>query len=94
MLFVVLCIDGPNATALRKELKERHLRHLADHSEAIKIAGPFLGASGESIGGLAIMSASSENEALALVGKDPLVIAGAFSRVECYAWKQVIGLPI
>jgi uncharacterized protein YciI len=94
MLFVVLCIDGPNAAKLREELGDEPRQYLIDKQKSIKIAGPFLGDTGQSIGGLAIIHGETEDDVRALIESHPLVSAGAFSRVELYAWKQLIGTAL
>ncbi len=94
MLFVVLCIDGPNAAELREKLKDAPQQYLINNQQSIKIAGPFLGDAGQSIGGLAIIHGETEDDVRALIEGHPLVKAGAFSRIELYAWKQLIGTAV
>jgi uncharacterized protein YciI len=94
MLFVVLCTDGPDAADLREKLKGEPEQYLIDNQQSIKVAGPFLGDAGQSIGGLAIIYGEAEEDARALIEGHPLVRAGAFSRIELYAWKQLIGTPM
>lgn len=94
MLFVVLCIDGPNAAELREKLNDAPMQYLIDNQQSIKIAGPFLGGAGQNIGGLAIIHGETEDDVRTLIESHPLVSAGAFSRVELYAWKQLIGTAL
>jgi hypothetical protein len=87
MLYVIVGHDAPDAAQKRPAVRPAHLEHLAPLARAgrIKLAGPFLDATGS----LIVVEADSLAEVWALVGKDPYVTEGIFNQVEVKPFKQV-----
>ena len=88
MLFVIVGHDAPDAAQKRPAIRPAHLEHLAPLARAgrIKLAGPFLDATGS----LIVVEAESLADVWAIVAKDPYVTEGIFNRVDVKPFKQVL----
>ena len=94
MLFVLICTDKPNSTAIRMDARPRHLAYIEAHRSRVPIAGPFTSEDGQSMtGSLIVLDADSLEAARAFSADDPYVQAGLFSSVEIRPWKWTIGAP-
>jgi uncharacterized protein YciI len=95
MLFALLCKDKPDALQLRKDTRPKHLDHLNTMNEKgqLKMAGPFLGADGNSNGSLLIVEAADEREARAIAEADPYAEAGLFAAVEIRPFRWTVNNP-
>lgn len=92
MLFVLTCIDKPNAGALRMEIRPRHLAYIEAKRAAVKLAGPFLSEDGQAMtGSLIVIEADSLAAAEAFAAADPYALGGLFASVDIRAWRCSIG---
>jgi uncharacterized protein YciI len=92
-LFLLLCTDRPDARELRAATREAHLAHLAKHTEAVKLAGPWLDeADGGPLGSMLVIEAADIDAAYAFAAADPYAKAGLFAAVEIRPWRRVVGV--
>ena len=87
MLFVIVGYDAPDAKEKRPVHRPAHLEHLKPLSAAgkVRLAGPLT----DGTGSLIILEAESRAEVWELIGRDPYVTQGVFSRVEVHPFLQV-----
>ena len=91
-LFVLVCIDKPNALALRMATREAHFAYANSlPTGAIRLGGPFLDANGDMAGSLIIVDMADMAAAEAFSQGDPYRKAGLFERVEIRPWKATFG---
>ena len=91
-LFVLVCIDKPNALALRMATREAHFAYANSLATgAIRLGGPFLDANGDMAGSLIIVDMADMAAAEAFSQGDPYRKAGLFERVEIRPWKATFG---
>jgi uncharacterized protein YciI len=90
-LFVLTCLDKPNALAQRVAGREAHLAHLAAQGEAIRLAGPFLDADGNMCGSMIVLDAPDLAAAQAVAAADPFATGGVFERVEVRPFRVSLG---
>ena len=94
MLFVLICTDKPNATALRADTRQRHLAYIDAHKDQVKIAGPFTSDDGQTmLGSMIIIEAADAAAARTFAANDPYALAGLFQSVEIKPWRWLIGAP-
>jgi uncharacterized protein YciI len=89
--FVLICIDKPNALALRMATREAHFAYGRATPGMIRLGGPFLNEAGEMAGSLIIMEAADLAAAKAWQAADPYNLAGLFERVEIRPWRATFG---
>lgn len=93
MLFVLTCIDKPNAGALRMEIRPRHLAYIEANRAAVKLAGPFLSEDGQAMtGSLIVLEVESLSAAQAFAAADPYALGGLFASVDIRPWRCSIGV--
>ncbi len=87
MKFVMIGLDGPEGSDLRKRLRPSHLERLEKLAveKKLLLAGPF----GDKSGSLIVFEAGSLEEAVAWGEADPYVSGGVFSRYEIKPFMQV-----
>jgi len=90
-LFVLTCIDKPNALDARMAAREGHLAYVRENIEMVKLAGPFLSEAGEMAGSMLILEAPDRAAVEAFSAADPYVKAGVFGSVDIRAFKCSIG---
>jgi len=90
-LFALICIDKPNALALRTATRPAHLAFIETRKGMIRLSGPFLDEAGNMNGSLLILEAPDAEAVRAFSDADPYAQAGLFERVEIRAWKPVAG---
>jgi uncharacterized protein YciI len=90
-LFVLTCLDKPDALDLRLSTREAHLAFIAANREAIRAAGPLLNEAGEMCGSMLIIEAQDQAAAAALAGQDPYLDAGLFESTTLRPWKLAVG---
>jgi hypothetical protein len=89
MLYVLICEDKPDSEALRKSVRDQHLKHLNAHD--VRYAGPMLAEDEATmIGSVIVIEADDRAAADAFASADPYRGAGLFERVTIRAFKQVI----
>ncbi len=94
MLFALICLDKPNSTALRAEVRGTHLAYVEAQRGAVKVAGPFLSDDGQAmIGSLIILEAADMAAARVFAANDPYALAGLFQSVEIKPWRWIVGAP-
>lgn len=94
MLFVLICMDKPNSSAVRAAARADHIAYIEVQKGAVKIAGPFLSDDGQTmLGSLLILEAADIAAAGAFVANDPYALAGLFESVEIKPWRWTIGAP-
>lgn len=93
MLFALICHDGPDGPALRREHRPAHLAWLDGHGAKVRLAGPFLDEAGQPIGSLLLIEAEDHAAAQAFAAEDPYARAGLFAKVTIRAWRQVLPKP-
>ena len=94
MLYVLICTDKPNSTAVRMEARSRHLAYIDQHKAHIPIAGPFMSEHGQTmLGSLIVFEAADLAAARAFSAQDPYTQAGLFSNVDIKPWRWTLGAP-
>lgn len=89
-LFVLTCIDKPNALELRLKTREAHLAYVRNPA-VVKLGGPFLDEAGEMAGSLLIIEAEDLAAAKAFGAGDPFFIAGVFQSVDVRPFRLTLG---
>ena len=91
-LFVLTCIDKPNALELRMATREAHFAYAHGFpAGVIKLGGPFLDEKGDMAGSLIVLDVADLAAAQAFNRGDPYQKAGLFERVEIRPWKSTFG---
>jgi uncharacterized protein YciI len=93
MLYALICTDKPNSTDLRAKVRPEHVTYLNSLGQALKFAGPFLDAAGNSNGSLVMIEAESQAAAHHVAAQDPYNLAGLFASVEIRPWKWTLKNP-
>ena len=89
-LFVLTCIDKPNALERRMGAREAHLAYVRE-SGIVKIGGPFLDEQGGMAGSLLIIEAADLAAARAFSASDPYTQADLFESVDVRPFKLTLG---
>jgi uncharacterized protein len=89
MLFAIICIDKKGGDALRSAKVTQHLDYLHT-GKTVKLAGPFMDASGNMNGSLLIVEAKDYAAAESWAAAEPFNRAGLFERVEIRGWFSVM----
>lgn len=90
-LFVLHCVDKPNALELRMANREAHLAYVGGQKDKLKLAGPMLDADGNMAGSMLILDVADLAEAQAFAAGDPYNKAGLFERVDIHPFKATLG---
>jgi uncharacterized protein YciI len=90
-LFALICIDKPDALALRMATRQAHFDYIGSHPGVLRLGGPFLDEAGEMAGSLMIIEAADLAAAEAFSAGDPYRKAGLFERVEVRPWRATFG---
>jgi uncharacterized protein YciI len=93
MLFVFHALDKPDHLHLRRAHTDEHVAYVKGASSVtLVLAGPFIGADGESvIGSLIVVDAADADTARAFFENDPYNKAGLFEATRITAWRKTIG---
>jgi uncharacterized protein YciI len=89
-LFVLTCIDKPNALERRVGARDAHLAYVRG-SGIVKLAGPLLDERGEMAGSLLIVEAADLAAAQAFSADDPYAQADLFESVDVRPFKLTLG---
>ena len=82
MLYAVTCVDKPESTDLRKELRPPHMEYLATQSDIIVLAGATQTDDGETAtGSLLVVNVDGRPAAEAFAKGDPFNKGGLFASV-------------
>jgi uncharacterized protein YciI len=90
-LFVLHCLDKPNALDVRMGAREAHLAYVRERLDIVKLGGPMLDDNGEMAGSLLIVDVADKVAAEAFSAEDPYTRAGLFQRVDITAFKATLG---
>lgn len=91
MLFAVLFTDKPDHGALRAQHLDAHIRWVAQHQDAVLVAGSLRVEPGQvPKGGLWIVEAPSKEAVLALMKSDPFHTCGLRQGVEVLHWSKAL----
>ena len=90
-LFVLTCIDHPNALERRMSVREAHLAYVRENIAMVRLAGPLLDDAGDMAGSMFVMEAPDRAAVEAFSAADPYVLADLFERVEIRAWRVSVG---
>jgi uncharacterized protein len=94
MLYALICIDKPGASALRAEVRPRHLAYIESRVSEVKVAGPFVSEDGKTmLGSLIVVEAADLDAAREFSALDPYTQAGVFASVDIRPWRWTIGAP-
>lgn len=94
MLFALICFDNKDVSALRAEVRPKHLAYIEKHKAQVKVAGPFLSDDGDTmVGSLIIIEADDIEAARAFAQYDPYNEAGVFAEVDVRPWRWIVGAP-
>jgi uncharacterized protein YciI len=89
-LFVLTCIDKPDALDLRMAARDAHLAYVRGSGQC-KIGGPFLDEAGGMAGSMLIIEAEDLAAARAFAAADPYATAGVFQSVDVRPFKLTLG---
>lgn len=89
-LFVLTCLDKPNALEQRLGAREAHIAYVRG-SGACKVGGPFLDEAGDMVGSMLIIEAEDLAAAKAFAVADPYAQAGVFQSVDIRPFKLTLG---
>ena len=90
-LFVLFCVDKPNALDLRMATRQAHLAYAGGFGDRMKLGGPLLDANGDMAGSLIVLEAADLAEAQAFNTEDPYTKAGLWERVDVKPFRATIG---
>ncbi len=94
MLFAAMCHDKPDGLSLRLATREAHVAWLKSLAPRVRIAGPFLDETGETMqGSIVVIEADDLAAARATFAEDPYARACLFASVEIRPWRWVVGAP-
>jgi hypothetical protein len=89
--FVAICLDIEDGLERRMSAREAHLAFVRTMPPGfIKLAGPFLGPTGEMCGSLFIFEAEGREDIDAYFARDPYVLAGLFASMDIRPWRVTI----
>ena len=90
-LFVLTCVDHPNALERRMSVREAHLAYVREHIAMVRLAGPLLDDAGDMAGSMFIIEAADRAAVEAFSAADPYRLANVFASVEVRPWKVTVG---
>jgi len=90
-LFVLTCLDKPNALDVRMGAREAHLAYVRERLDQVKLGGPFLSESGDMVGSLLILDVADRAAAEAFNTSDPYTKAGLWQSVEIRPFRATVG---
>jgi uncharacterized protein YciI len=88
-LFVLTCLDKPNALPVRMGARQAHLAWVK--GKPLKLGGPFLDEAGDMAGSLMIIEAEDLAAARAFNAADPYTQAGLWASVDIRPFRVTIG---
>lgn len=90
-LFVLHCLDKPNALQVRMGAREAHLAYVGGQRDILRLGGPMLDADGNMAGSLMIVDVADKAAAEAFSANDPYTKADLWQRVDITAFKATLG---
>ncbi len=91
MPVTVILWDGPDAPRLRQQHLAAHLSYAERVADRLLVGGPFKRPDGGFVGSLLVMDVETEDEARAILEKDPYFLAGVWTDVRMEPFRPVIG---
>ena len=92
MLFVIFCIDKPDAAETRAATMKAHVDYLATNPIKIVMSGPLVSDDGgKTIGSLYMLEAANRAEVEEFQRADPLYNADIWQMVEVRAFNKRLG---
>lgn len=89
MPYIIETWDKPNHQSLRQQVRDDHLRFLAEHAHLLLACGAKLDDEGKDLGGgLYVVDCQTRAEAQALIEADPFHAAGLFERFSVTQWRK------
>ncbi len=89
-LFVLTCLDRPDALETRMATREKHLAY-ANETGVVRAGGAFLDTEGKPEGSMIIVEVEDIAAARAFAAADPYAIAGVFTSTEVRPWRMALG---
>jgi uncharacterized protein YciI len=93
-LFLLLCHDAPGAAALRETHLRSHLAFIERHIARILVAGPAVDDAGAIEASVYVLRAGDEDDARALLARDPYFQNGVWAQVDARRFRGVCGTGI
>ena len=95
MLWVIHCLDGPDAAARRAAARPEHSARLrAGHLRPV-LYGPLVTADGgDAIGSLIVIEAETRKEVADYVNGDPFAVSGVWERIDIQAFTPSERSPV
>ena len=90
-LFVLHCVDKPNALEVRMGARDAHLAYVGGKRDILRLGGPMLDEAGGMAGSLLIVDVADKAAAEAFSADDPYTRAGLWQRVDISAFKASLG---
>ena len=91
-LYVIICIDKPDALYIRMATRDAHLAYVKETQRVrFQVGGPFLSENGAMIGSMLIVEAATRAAVDAFIADDPYGKAGLFACIEMRPWKITVG---
>jgi uncharacterized protein len=91
-LFILTCIDKPGALDVRMATRSDHLAYVAEHKDAVKIAGPLLDSvDGAMIGSHFVLEFGALSDVDVFASGDPYTKAGLFASQSIHPYRITIG---
>lgn len=90
-LFVLHCVDKPNALEVRMGARDAHLAYVGGKRDILRLGGPMLDEAGGMAGSLLIVDVADKAAAEAFSADDPYTKAGLWQRVDISAFKASLG---
>ena len=90
-MFVLYCIDRPDAEKLRADLRTPHIKYLEGEVDKIALIGPTLSEAGEPNGMVVILNVAKRAEAEAFLANEPFVVGGLFISTDIRPWRGAMG---
>lgn len=91
MYFAIICVDKPGMSAVRSEVRPKHLEYIGRFKNRMVAAGPLQTDDGDAmLGSLLILDVADRRAAEAFAGDDPYARAGLFDSVVIRRWHKVM----
>jgi uncharacterized protein YciI len=90
-LFVMTCLDKPNALERRLGAREAHLAYVRERLAQVKLAGPLLDEKGDMAGSHFILEVDDLAAAKAFNAADPYTLADLWQRVDIHPFRATVG---
>jgi hypothetical protein len=89
--YAIMTKDKPGASVTRMAKLKEHLAHVEESLNDFAIAGPLRDEEGNFTGSLLVVRAESEEQARAMLAKDPYFQADIWSEIEIRAFSAAVG---